>query len=89
MTAGTENQNGHNSGVDRQKVCPMLIRVFSSNNGRHNPLADYGRNRLPNNELHIYSWLDASFKELANLLKQVGPNYSSLLWLFENSVGQP
>ncbi len=30
------------SGVDREKTCPMLLRVFCSTS-RHNPLQDYNR----------------------------------------------
>uniref|UniRef100_A0A1I7XTC4 18 kDa Sin3-associated polypeptide n=1 Tax=Heterorhabditis bacteriophora TaxID=37862 RepID=A0A1I7XTC4_HETBA len=42
--------------VDREKICPLLLRVFCAN-GRHNPIADYTRGNVPANELQMYTWL--------------------------------
>jgi len=56
--------------VDRQKVCPFLLRVFLSTS-RHNNLVDYNRGKVPTNELQIYTWSDASLKELTSLVREV------------------
>jgi len=56
--------------VNREKTCPLLLRVFC-NNAVHNPVADYQRGRTPQNELQVYTWLDASLRELAGLVKEV------------------
>eukprot|EP00795_Rhopilema_esculentum_P017282 gene17282-8849_t len=54
------------------KTCPLLLRVFY-NDGRHNRLDEYSRNGVPRNELQIYTWKDATLKELMNLVKEVNP----------------
>lgn len=44
--------------LDREKLCPMLLRVFCANN-RHNPQSEYtNRNggTVPANELQMYTW---------------------------------
>jgi len=56
--------------VDRQKQCPFLLRVFVSNS-RHNMLKDFNRGSTPDNELQIYTWMDASLKELTALVREV------------------
>jgi len=56
--------------IDRQKQCPFLLRVFVSNS-RHNPMKDYNRGNTPHNELQIYTWMDASLKELTALVREV------------------
>jgi len=58
--------------IDREKTCPLLLRVFYSD-GRHNRLEDYSRSNVPKNELQIYTWKDATLKELMNLVKEVNP----------------
>jgi hypothetical protein len=39
-------------------------------NGSHNRVTDYSRDRLPDNELSIHTWMDADLRELADLVKQ-------------------
>nr|CAG4635174.1 EOG090X0HU3 [Alona affinis] len=56
--------------IDREKTCPMLLRVFCSV-GRHNSLSDYGRGNVPASELQIYTWMDATLAELTSLVKEV------------------
>ncbi|CAH1800019.1 unnamed protein product [Owenia fusiformis] len=56
--------------IDREKACPLLLRVFC-NMGRHNMIGEYGRGNTPSNELQIYTWMDASLKELTSLVKEV------------------
>ncbi|XP_017772733.1 PREDICTED: histone deacetylase complex subunit SAP18 [Nicrophorus vespilloides] len=60
-------------GVDRQKVCPFLLRVFVSSNGHHHKISDYSKGTVPENELQIYTWRDATLSELAILVKKVSP----------------
>ncbi|ESO10956.1 hypothetical protein HELRODRAFT_72262, partial [Helobdella robusta] len=52
------------------QTCPLLLRVFC-NTGRHNQLTEYSRGKTPMNELQVYTWLDATLKELTNLVKEV------------------
>ena len=41
--------------VDREKTCPLLLRVFTRPRG-HNRAADYSDKRLPPNEIQMYTW---------------------------------
>lgn len=59
--------------IDREKTCPLLLRVFCNLSGRHNSKNDYLRG-VPGNELQIYTWLDASLKELTRLITEVYPD---------------
>lgn len=59
--------------VDREKTCPLLLRVFYRE-GQHNPPQDFRGNRLPVDELQIYTWMDATFGELATLMQQGKPS---------------
>ncbi|UYV71377.1 SAP18 [Cordylochernes scorpioides] len=59
--------------VDREKTCPLLLRVFI-HNGRHHPMSEYYRGNTPANELQIYTWMDATLKELTSLVKEVSPD---------------
>lgn len=68
---GTDaKKNESEQPIDREKTCPLLLRVFCST-GRHHPLNEYLRGMTPNNELQIYTWLDATLKELTSLVKEV------------------
>merc|ERR1719481_1465145 len=58
--------------VDREKTCPLLLRVFC-NQARHNNMSEYMRGSTPQNELQIYTWMDATLKELTGLIKEVNP----------------
>ncbi|VEN61584.1 unnamed protein product [Callosobruchus maculatus] len=59
--------------VDRQKICPFLLRVFVSNNGYHHKPSEYNKGNTPQNELQIYTWKDATLHELTQLVKEVNP----------------
>ncbi|CAL1271458.1 unnamed protein product [Larinioides sclopetarius] len=59
--------------IDREKTCPLLLRVFL-NNARHHSLGEFVRGNVPPNELQIYTWMDATLKELTNLVKEVNPD---------------
>ncbi|XP_065904375.1 histone deacetylase complex subunit SAP18-like [Dysidea avara] len=58
--------------VDREKTCPLLLRVFC-NAGRHHRLDEFSRGNVPSNELQIYTWLDCTLRELMSLVKEVNP----------------
>lgn len=58
-------------GLDRQKTCPMYVRLFCRMHGHHR-LEEYGRGRQPvNDEVDVYTWRDASLRELSDLIKEV------------------
>lgn len=60
--------------VDREKTCPLLLRVFSKR-GVHHRLEDYAkRGHEPvDDEVQIYTWPDATLRELADLIAEVRP----------------
>jgi len=57
--------------VDREKTCPLLLRVFIKV-GDHHKADDYN-GILPSPELQIYTWKNATLKELTDLIKGVTP----------------
>uniref|UniRef100_A0A4W5RRT9 Histone deacetylase complex subunit SAP18 n=1 Tax=Hucho hucho TaxID=62062 RepID=A0A4W5RRT9_9TELE len=59
--------------IDREKTCPLLLRVFTTNGGRHHRGDEFARGQVPSSELQIYTWMDASLKELTSLVKEVYP----------------
>lgn len=56
------------------QTCPLLLRVFVSTAGRHHSVGEYFRGKTPSNELQIYTWLDATLKELTSLVRDVNPD---------------
>lgn len=74
--------------IDREKTCPLLLRVFCNLSGRHNSKADYLRS-VPGNELQIYTWLDASLGELTKLITEVYPETKIKGTTFSFSVTYP
>lgn len=59
--------------VDREKTCPLLLRVFVRN-GAHHKLEEFAdRNKLPP-ESQVYTWLDAHLRELTEILQEVYPS---------------
>ncbi|XP_057714426.1 histone deacetylase complex subunit SAP18 [Corythoichthys intestinalis] len=59
--------------IDREKTCPLLLRVFTTNNGRHHRQEEFARGNVPSSELQIYTWMDATLRELTSLVKEVYP----------------
>lgn len=56
--------------VNREKICPFLLKVFYKEND-FNSLEDFNYSIFPSNkELHIYTWMDASLRELTMLVKE-------------------
>merc|ERR1712018_16258 len=75
--------------VDREKTCPLLLRVFCSTNSRHHPLSEYMRGSTPANELQIYTWKDATLKELTSLVKEVNPDARKKGTFFDFAIVYP
>uniref|UniRef100_A0A1I7XX49 18 kDa Sin3-associated polypeptide n=1 Tax=Steinernema glaseri TaxID=37863 RepID=A0A1I7XX49_9BILA len=74
--------------VDREKICPLLLRIFPAN-GRHNPISDYARGATPTNELQIYTWMDCTLRELTSLIKDVNPEARRRGTQFEFAIISP
>uniref|UniRef100_A0A8C5YHB5 18 kDa Sin3-associated polypeptide n=1 Tax=Microcebus murinus TaxID=30608 RepID=A0A8C5YHB5_MICMU len=56
--------------MDRENTCPwLLLRVSTTHNGRHHPMDEFSRGNVPSSELQIYTWMDATLKELTSLVK--------------------
>lgn len=55
------------------QTCPLLLRVFC-NTGRHHALQEYQHGEVPSNELQIYTWQDATLRELTALVRDVNPD---------------
>nr|XP_039323804.1 histone deacetylase complex subunit SAP18-like [Saimiri boliviensis boliviensis] len=55
------------------ETCLLLLRVFTTNNGRHHRMDEFSRGNVPSSELQIYTWMDATLKELTSLVKEVYP----------------
>ncbi|KAG8903074.1 hypothetical protein FRB99_003780 [Tulasnella sp. 403] len=64
--------------VDREKTCPFLLRTFVKVNGFH-PIALFEDNRLPVEDEHqIYTWKDATLREVVTYLRSLPPGALSL-----------
>lgn len=76
-TAAPQSMDGMNSNavehleIDRSKACPHLLRLFWKSN-RNNPQLEYksvAHGKFPANEIQIYTWPDATLREISDLLK--------------------
>uniref|UniRef100_A0A069DNF4 18 kDa Sin3-associated polypeptide n=1 Tax=Panstrongylus megistus TaxID=65343 RepID=A0A069DNF4_9HEMI len=74
--------------VDREKTCPLLLRVFCCT-GRHNNPQEYRGGNVPSNELQIYTWLDATLKEITGLVKEVNEDARARGTMFDFSLVYP
>jgi len=74
--------------IDREKTCPLLLRVFCST-GRHNSLSDFSNGQVPGNELQIYTWMDATLKEISSLVKEVNQDARRPGTVFDFSLVYP
>uniref|UniRef100_A0A2K5IA10 Histone deacetylase complex subunit SAP18 n=1 Tax=Colobus angolensis palliatus TaxID=336983 RepID=A0A2K5IA10_COLAP len=52
--------------TDREKTCLRLLSIFTTNNGHHHRTDEFSQG-------NIYVWMDATLKELTNLVKEVYP----------------
>ncbi|KAJ6807446.1 putative histone deacetylase complex subunit SAP18 [Iris pallida] len=57
--------------VDREKTCPLLLRVFTKVGGHHVKEDFAVRGKEPKDEVQIYTWMDATLRELTDLVKEV------------------
>ena len=57
--------------VDREKVCPMLLRLFCKFNAHHEDAAFSYKDQPLADEVRVHTWRDATFGELTELLAQV------------------
>lgn len=48
------------------QTCPLLLRVFTTNSGRHHRVDEFARGNVPSSELQIYTWLVPGFVCLWN-----------------------
>jgi len=59
--------------IDREKTCPLLLRVFPKVGGLHRAEEFASRGKEPKEEVQIYTWPDATLRELTDLVKEVRP----------------
>uniref|UniRef100_A0A6N2KQG7 18 kDa Sin3-associated polypeptide n=1 Tax=Salix viminalis TaxID=40686 RepID=A0A6N2KQG7_SALVM len=59
--------------IDREKTCPLLLRVFTKTESHHKPEDFAVRGKEPKDEVQIYTWKDATLHELTDLVKEVAP----------------
>ncbi|KAJ8633568.1 hypothetical protein MRB53_026904 [Persea americana] len=59
--------------IDREKTCPLLLRVFTKTGGHHSNEDFAVRGKEPRDEVQIYTWKDATLRELTDLVKEVAP----------------
>jgi len=62
--------------------------VFCST-GRHNSLAEYTSGGVPANDLQVYTWMDATLKEISGLVKEVNPDARRHGTVFDFSLVYP
>eukprot|EP01098_Paradermamoeba_levis_P010143 TRINITY_DN4246_c0_g1_i1.p1 TRINITY_DN4246_c0_g1~~TRINITY_DN4246_c0_g1_i1.p1 ORF type:complete len:217 (+),score=71.99 TRINITY_DN4246_c0_g1_i1:102-752(+) len=59
--------------VDREKTCPLLLRIFFKRGG-HQRSEDFSFiSKEPEDESQIYTWRDATLREITELIKEVKP----------------
>ncbi|KAH1191518.1 Histone deacetylase complex subunit SAP18 [Glycine max] len=59
--------------VNREKTCPLLLIVFTKI-GNHHSMEDFiVRRKEPKDEVQIYTYKDATLRELIDLVKEVAP----------------
>ncbi|KHN83986.1 putative histone deacetylase complex subunit SAP18 [Toxocara canis] len=88
MNVASQVETPEEKTVDREKICPLLLRIFCAN-GRHNPLSEYGRGSTPANELQIYTWMDCTLRELMSLIKEVNPDARRRGTVFDFAIISP
>ncbi|XVE77020.1 hypothetical protein DITRI_Ditri13aG0028400 [Diplodiscus trichospermus] len=61
--------------VDREKVpLSLSLRISNSRIGGHHSKEDFAvRGKEPKDEVQIYTWKDATLRELTDLVKEVAP----------------
>lgn len=70
-----KHPHNHHFKVERDKLCPMYLRLFTRSYEFHSLNSFSSPNSLPiEDELVIYTWPDATLKELSSLIKDVHPD---------------
>jgi len=59
--------------IDREKVCPLLLRVFTKVDSHHTAEEFVKGHEPVKDEVQIYTWKNATLKELTELIKGVRP----------------
>ena len=60
--------------------------IFIDTLDRHHRPDDFGRNQTPANELQVYTWMDATLKEITNLVKEVHPEARKKGMIFDFAI---
>eukprot|EP00124_Ichthyophonus_hoferi_P003981 Ihof_evm3s390 gene=Ihof_evmTU3s390 len=75
--------------IDRETTCPLLLRMFCKV-GAHHTVEEFQNGKTPkDDELTMHTWLDATFKELMNLVREVTDEAKPRGTRFEFSVVYP
>ena len=61
--------------IDREKVCPFLLRCFWKLDGHHalHEYSQVAKGVYPGNEMQIYTWPDCTLRELVDLIQDANP----------------
>ena len=55
--------------INREKICPFLVKLYYKEN-EFNSLEEMNLGKFPiSRELHIYTWMDATLRELTLLIR--------------------
>lgn len=66
-----KNNSSISRAVDRKKTCPFMVKMYCRINGHHRS-EEFTPPRFPvEDEMIVYTWKDASLKELSLLVRQV------------------
>lgn len=63
------------------QTCPLLLRVFTTNSGRHHRPDEFARGNVPSSELQIYTWW-VLFDVIGNIFSYLNniKKYCSHIW---------
>ncbi|KAL2902287.1 Histone deacetylase complex subunit SAP18 [Bienertia sinuspersici] len=70
---GKDTFIGYVTRINLAATCPLLLRVFTKNGGHHTQEDFSVRGKEPKDEVQIYTWMDATLRELTDLVKEVSP----------------
>jgi len=61
--------------LNREKICPLLLRVFHRIHGHHraDDFDSYRIKTISSDEAQIYTWKDATLREITELIKVINP----------------
>ncbi|ETO31675.1 hypothetical protein RFI_05445 [Reticulomyxa filosa] len=73
MTSLTGKKKDESRGIDRTQITPSLIRIFVTTGDNRSPSAYSDTERLPEDEIHLHTWPDATLDEISRLLSTAKP----------------